>query len=303
MEDFTEKKAAQTIGEMLKNARIEQNKSIEDIANELCIRKFYLNAIENMDFDNLPSMPYGLGFVRSYAKFLGLNSDRIVAAYRQVISGVDDVRPQPEEHRPETSAPRIKHFVFGALGLLLLAAAWSVFPTSSKFEDVSENSAPVVPEPVIVADEEEKSATVSVDKTLPDNEVVKTENKVAAQDTDTKKQETKTEAKEDKQTPDVEEEVKEEQKAEAEPKKAVLQQMRMELTGPSWLELKKGRKVLLSGVFNKGYKYDIPSEDGLLVSVGRPRNVQFYLNDKPVQVATNLKRRNISLDSYFKKQN
>ena len=78
--------------------------------------------------------------------------------------------------------------------------------------------------------------------------------------------------------------------------------MRIVLTGPSWLELRQGNKVLLNGVYNKGYKYTIPSEKGLIISVGRPLNVQFYLDDNPIKVATNIKRKNLSLDSYFKTQ-
>lgn len=317
MEDITENKEVQTIGEMLKNARIKQNKTIEEVAKELCVREIYLTAIENMDFDNMPPMPYGLGFVRSYAKLLGLNSDRIVFSYRQIMTGEEEPKPQSENHHAETSGPRPKHFVLGILGLAILAVAWSVLPTTSKFEDISEDNSVTVPTPVIVADEEEnqiikhsekdiknnkKENTESDDNTVNkkdengiDKDKLKDKDKDNDKDIKDSKQEKKQDAKEDKKT---EEKSKDEKNAE----KVTLPQMRIVLTGPSWLELRQGNKVLLNGVYNKGYKYTIPSEKGLIISVGRPLNVQFYLDDNPIKVATNIKRKNLSLDSYFKTQ-
>lgn len=296
MEDLIEKKEVQTIGEMLRNARIKQNKTLEEISEELCIRKYYLNAIENMDFNNIPPMPYGLGFIRSYADFLGLNSDRIVASYRQVMSGETEVEPNHEERRQEVSSPRLKHVVWGVLGLALLAVAWSVLPTTSKFEDTPEEMMTAVPEPVIISEEEEKIVLTDdkISDALKDEEKNKAENNKSTE-TQAKK-EVENKAKEDVKAKEIEKnDLKKSDKAE-------LPQMKIVLTGASWLELRQGKKVLLNGVYNKGFKYDIPSEKGLIITVGRPRSVQFLLNEKEIQVATAAKRKNISLDSYFKTQ-
>ena len=303
MEDLIENEEVQTIGEMLRNARVKQNKTIDEIAEELCIRKFYLNAIENMDFANTPPLPYCLGFVRSYAKLLGLNSDRIVASYKQVLTGEDEPHQQNVSGERASSYPRLKHIIFGILGLALLVVAWSVLPTTSKFEDISEENNAVLPEPVIVAEEDEKK----VEEPKVEKKVVAEDIKEAKEAKDEKKSDEKAKsATDEKKVKDAKEEkVKTDESKKEEEKKAekvVLPQMKVVLTGPSWLELRKGNKILLNGIYNKGYKYDIPSEKGLVITVGRPRNVQFYLDDKPVTVATNIKRKNISLDSYFKTQ-
>lgn len=303
MEDLIENEEVQTIGEMLRNARVKQNKTLDEIADELCIRKFYLNAIENMDFANIPPMPYCLGFVRSYAQLLGLNSDRIVASYKQVLTGEDETHQQNVSGEVVSSYPRLKHIIFGVLGLALLAVAWSVLPTTSKFEDISEENNAVLPEPVIVAEEDEKK----VEEPKVEKKVVAEDIKEAKEAKDEKKSDEKAKsATDEKKVKDAKEEkVKTDESKKEEEKKAekvVLPQMKVVLTGPSWLELRKGNKILLNGIYNKGYKYDIPSEKGLVITVGRPRNVQFYLDDKPVTVATNIKRKNISLDSYFKTQ-
>ena len=296
MEDMTENNETHTIGGMLKDARIKKNMTIDEAAEELCIRKYYLNAIENMDFENMPPMPYGLGFVRSYAELLGLNTDRVVFSYRQVMTGQEEQKPLHENNKSETATPHIKHFIMGAVGLALLAVAWSVLPTTSKFEDISEENAVVVPEPVIVADEEEaviKEVKSKKDKIKKDKDSkAKAEAEVEEKNTTEK----------EKNVKEVKEEKEETAKEDVKTDKAVLPKMRVVLTGPSWLELRQGNKVLLNNVYNKGYTYELPSGKGLVISVGRPRNVQFFLDDKPIQVASNIKRKNISLDSYFKTQ-
>lgn len=307
MEDLIENEEVQTIGEMLRNARVKQNKTLDEIADELCIRKFYLNAIENMDFANIPPMPYCLGFVRSYAKLLGLNSDRIVASYKQILTGEDEPTQQNTKGEKVSSYPRLKHVIFGILGLVLLAVAWSVLPTTSKFEDVSEESSNVLPKPVIVSEEEEKKVEKKVvaEETEKVKDEKKTETKTKAETDAVADEKQVKDAKEDKDKKvkaDEETKATEDKKEEKKAEKAVLPQMKIVLTGPSWLELRQGKKVLLNGIYNKGYKYNVPSEKGLIITVGRPRNVQFYLDEKPVTVATNINRKNISLDKYFKTQ-
>lgn len=292
-----ENEEVQTVGEMLRNARTKQNKTIDEIADELCIRKFYLNAIENMDFANIPPMPYGLGFIRSYAKFLGLNSDRIVSSYRQIMTGEEEAPTIHEHNDSKNSAPRFKHVLLGIFGLVVLGVAWSVFPTSPRFEDNTDDNIVVIPEPVIVEDEREPSATLATQESeeeTENSEAVSSEEKHNDNISDAEKITTEQEVSEVKQ---------DKQEDKTEENSAAVLQMKIVLTGPSWLELRQGKKVLLNGVYNKGYTYTLPSEKGLVISVGRPRNVRFYLGNEQVAVVSNLKRKNISLDKYFQTTN
>ena len=71
------------------------------------------------------------------------------------------------------------------------------------------------------------------------------------------------------------------------------------MVGPSWLELKQGDKVLLSGIYSKGFKYDVPNEAGIILSVGRYYNVNLYVDGKLTKVASAMKQTNISLDKYI----
>ena len=71
------------VGGMLHDARVKKGYKIADIAKELYIRASYLEAIENSCYEDIPEPPYGVGFIRSYAEFLGLNSARIVQLFKE----------------------------------------------------------------------------------------------------------------------------------------------------------------------------------------------------------------------------
>ena len=66
------------IGPILKKARIESKRSLKEIAAKLHIKEEYLNAIERDDYDNLPSNTFVVGYVKSYSKLLGINTQKLL---------------------------------------------------------------------------------------------------------------------------------------------------------------------------------------------------------------------------------
>mgnify|MGYP000616243880 CR=1 FL=1 len=67
-----------TIGAELKKARCARNISIDDLANELCISKRYVAALEADQYDSLPEGPFALGFLRSLCDYLKLDTELMV---------------------------------------------------------------------------------------------------------------------------------------------------------------------------------------------------------------------------------
>jgi len=68
----------QTIGERLEEARKTKGISIREAAEATKVRGDYLHKFESNQFDiNLPDI-YVRGFLRNYARYLGLNPDKIV---------------------------------------------------------------------------------------------------------------------------------------------------------------------------------------------------------------------------------
>jgi cytoskeletal protein RodZ len=70
-------------GEKLQQTRMEKGLSLEDVAKATKIRTEFLSDIENGEYQKLPSASYAHGFVRNYAKFLGLPDEEILALFRR----------------------------------------------------------------------------------------------------------------------------------------------------------------------------------------------------------------------------
>ncbi len=69
---------ATTIGEQLKKARAERDLSLEQVAFQTHIRLRYLQALEDNQFEVLPSEVQGRGFLRLYADFLGISAQPLL---------------------------------------------------------------------------------------------------------------------------------------------------------------------------------------------------------------------------------
>lgn len=94
-----------TVGNLLKKAREHSGKQIEEISQSTRIKPEYLHKIEQNDFKDFTSSTFVKGFIRSYATFLGLDAENIVALFRRQI-GEEDVPLKPKQ-RIFTSAPGI----------------------------------------------------------------------------------------------------------------------------------------------------------------------------------------------------
>ena len=70
------------IGEVLAKARLQKNITLQDAENDTKIRVKYLNALEADDFAVIPGRVYVVGFLRTYAKYLGLDDQKLVAIYQ-----------------------------------------------------------------------------------------------------------------------------------------------------------------------------------------------------------------------------
>ena len=77
------------LGADIKAARVRNGLDLAEVAEELCIRRTHLHAIEEGLFDDLPAPVYAIGFVRSYADYLGLDGEIAVEAFKQEASGLD----------------------------------------------------------------------------------------------------------------------------------------------------------------------------------------------------------------------
>ncbi len=70
-------------GELLKKVREDQGISLDQISMVTKIATKYLRAIETEDFENLPARVFVQGYVKQYAKIVGLDQQAVAASYMQ----------------------------------------------------------------------------------------------------------------------------------------------------------------------------------------------------------------------------
>ena len=87
-----------TVGEILKKTRLKKKISLDQVETATKINKNHLRALEENDFDQLPSFISARGFLKNYAEFLGLSSGSILAIFR---------RDFPDKEKKKIIHPRL----------------------------------------------------------------------------------------------------------------------------------------------------------------------------------------------------
>jgi cytoskeletal protein RodZ len=71
------------IGTRLREVRQKKGLTLADVSQNTKIRTEFLEAIENGEYNKLPSASYAQGFVRNYASFLGVPEKEALALFRR----------------------------------------------------------------------------------------------------------------------------------------------------------------------------------------------------------------------------
>src|SRR4029077_7994473 len=113
------------VGEVLAETRSERGLTIEQASAATRIRAEHLSALESDEPGRLPAPVYARGYLRTYARYLGLDPEPLV----------DALRPPPHDARRAlelgtvASRPRVvlTARAAAAAGLVLLAAMFAVY--------------------------------------------------------------------------------------------------------------------------------------------------------------------------------
>src|ERR1035438_2088387 len=81
--DLMTTESRHSAGELLKQGRLRQRLSISGCAKRTHISSRYLEALEEEQWSLLPSESHRLGFIRLYARFLGVPVEEVVGFYQQ----------------------------------------------------------------------------------------------------------------------------------------------------------------------------------------------------------------------------
>lgn len=76
----------QTVGQILKQERESKLYTLEEIEKVTKIRKEFLEALEHGQYLKLPPPTFVQGFIKNYGKFLGLDTNKLLAIFRREFS-------------------------------------------------------------------------------------------------------------------------------------------------------------------------------------------------------------------------
>jgi cytoskeleton protein RodZ len=121
---------ATTFGMRLKQEREQRGITLDQISQSTKIGTRFLQALEQDHFEQLPGGIFNKGFVRAYARFVGIDEEQVVADFltatgaNQPNTPADD-KPPAIELPPEPKRDRAPSVPWGILATLLLITAFS----------------------------------------------------------------------------------------------------------------------------------------------------------------------------------
>ena len=160
------------VGEQLRAAREKAGLQISEVALSLKLGERQLAALENGDWDKLPGSTFIRGFIRNYARLLGVDPlplmtqlDTVLAKPATVLSVPESSTPSNVSYQSSGARDDRRFVVFGLLAALIAALVYLLLPddlahlreeTQSIIDSLSRKEEPVVvpvaPAPAPVAE-------------------------------------------------------------------------------------------------------------------------------------------------------
>ena len=107
------------LGQFLRRERTKKGIFLSEIAEKTCVRTYYLESIEEGNFQKLPPSLIARGFVRAYASYLGVDPDAAAEKFNS-----EKTRSTDEENR--TSTLGTPHATGGVIRRLEGAFLWFI---------------------------------------------------------------------------------------------------------------------------------------------------------------------------------
>jgi cytoskeleton protein RodZ len=274
-DDYSESK----VGTTLRKARLKSGKKISDVAKDLCIRKVYLDAIEASNYAEIPDYPYGPGFVRSYADYLGLNGSRLVQLFKDETNTKKDEELFMPEPQKEITAPNHKYLLISIAAILALYFVWFLFNR----EKVDLEEVTVVEEPF----GNDMNFVVQVEDFITEETARSEKEAVSSMENIVIKDASYVEPSAD--APSVE----------PVSRRIPNDRIFLDIKDDVWVEVKDANDTLfLSKELRAGDSYVLPQRPGLILSAGRAGAIDVYVYGKLTDVITRQRRMNIHLDDF-----
>lgn len=93
------------IGEELRKAREEQGIDLDDVIEKTNLKRDFILALENEEYEKLPTLIHAKGFLKTYANYLGLDGDEMGRAF----SAIESELRQGRERKPIAVPQKVQH--------------------------------------------------------------------------------------------------------------------------------------------------------------------------------------------------
>ena len=150
LKEVTSEPPPDSLGALLRGARLKMGEDLKGASKTTKIKPEYLEALEEGRMDALPGRTYAIGFLRTYAQFLGLDSAACVARLKS-----EYPVETPAENTPSLGLPEVSEEMRIPQGtliivivLLLLAIYGGVYLFRSANDYMEQRAHPTTPAPV-----------------------------------------------------------------------------------------------------------------------------------------------------------
>jgi cytoskeleton protein RodZ len=262
-------------GEILKQAREARGESLGEVAQALKLSIAQLSAIEESEFDALPGPTFVRGFVRNYARHLGLEAEPLLARLgaKGPGTGIVDLTPvsnargdMPNGGAARPNSAPILLVVLALLAMIGTGLYFGWFEPQSQFE------------PAVTTVPAETEAASGTEETAAERGETAPETTPAAPAVDSNA------APAAPPTP-----AAEAPPAAANPAGGRASALRFSFAREAWLEVREGTdgsgKILFAGVVAAGSTRNIQGTPPFSLVVGNARDVKVEFNGKPVDLA------------------
>ena len=114
------------VGAQLRQVRLERGQDLEEVGQHLRIKATYLLGIEQGDLSAIPGRTYALGFLRSYADYLGFDGDDLIIQIKSTVANLTDrTRLRMRTPFPESRLPKTPILVLSLAAVAGIYAGWS----------------------------------------------------------------------------------------------------------------------------------------------------------------------------------
>ncbi len=118
--------ASDALGERFRAAREARGLSLSDVADKIRIRSVYLSAIEEENWNAIGAPVYVRGFLRTYARCVGLDPEEAVAAFNRTQPAPATPQGLARGEAPGREGPSARYgslliWIAGAVAVLLVA--------------------------------------------------------------------------------------------------------------------------------------------------------------------------------------